>query len=192
MTDSDEPQFFELVESDTGDTFAWLDVPHLQHGVPINIWMFSQCQPLNLDKPVEIEIDEPGAIADLNYTAFNVPVVSLPAAQIIAELAPTAVQVLDAIVKQTDEQMAVLNVLDDFNCIDHQASKMTYVEKDDKFSNRKAGDPETVFSLRIDPSTVRDQMIFRISGYRQALIFHEQLVHALRDASLSGVALVEV
>ncbi|WP_419581210.1 imm11 family protein [Stieleria magnilauensis] len=98
----------------------------------------------------------------------------------------------DALVKQTNEQMAVLNVLDEFNCIDHQASNMTYVEKDDKFSNRKAGDPETVFSLRIDPSTVRDQMIFRISGYRQALVFHEQLVHALRDASLSGVAFVEV
>lgn len=176
-------------ESDRGE--ALLKVPVDQGFPEFNIWDLSTGNSMDLEKPLRIELDRGGELADIYLTAFDVMVVSPNAAEILRQEAASDLQLIDAICSNGSE-MFVVNVLSTVDCIDREQSSIIYHEKTDKFTRRKAGDIQVVTRLVVDRSKLTTQKICRISNYRSAIVLRQDLVESLQDRALSGVAFVEV
>lgn len=184
-------RYFNLSLSEVETHEPQVSVPVAQDVPGFNIWDLSAGKRFDADQPLGIEVDGSGQLLDLYLTAFNVPVASPAFAQVIREVADSEVQLVPC-VSPSGTVMYILNLLASVDCIDRSESSILYQERDDKYTGKKAGDIQVVMQLVIDKKRTGDHRIFRLAGYRSAIILRSDLLELLRPFSISGLDFVEV
>jgi len=142
---------------------------------------------VRMDKPVslEAEVTHPGKPLDYLITAFANPIVRKPLAAALTAIAGNDLQLLPvSIAGYKDFQ--VLNILRVIHCLDEKKSKFKKWTKDSIRSD-KEGQYEWVINLTVDPSQIpSDAHIFRIQGWKIAIIVSEQTKEAMESCGCLG------
>lgn len=141
--------------------------------------------------PIRIPILMPGSALDFSL-ADAAPVIHVKVAQLLAELAPTDVQLIPVGVDAHPDQYCIMNVLRLIKCIDEVASEEVHHWTPEDGEPIRAGKYVGVYGLRIDPSKVGDARIFRTWGWEIALIVSEEIKDALERLGVTGVKFKEV
>ncbi len=136
-----------------------------------------------------VPIVEPGMQVDFAFGAFDLPVVSTSLGQSLRAFAPESVELVPAVVGNVERD--ILNVLDCIDCIDEQR---TVGEKwpADTLRSDRVGQYRTVVHLFLDESRIGGRHIFRVAGWRVALVISEALARHVSADEVLGLHLVPV
>lgn len=136
-------------------------------------------------------IDQPGSELDFQLSSFAVPVSRARLAATIEGIAGPDIQRVPLTLKGHDG-FEVLNALRTVACLDEGRSEFTkWTEKDRRPD--KVGHYRMVTRLRVDVGQVpRGVDIFRVEGWRVALIVSERMRAAMDAVGSRGARFVEV
>lgn len=151
-----------------------------------DVWIFDGGRPVDDPGPLRVPIDYPGRPLDYTTAGVSGPVLSARAASVLRELAPRDVQLFPVEVEGETEPYFLLNVVKTVRCIDDVASGEVrrYTPEDNRPD--RVGEYRAVHSLRIDPSKVGDERVFRPWGWHPALIVDAGIKEALERTGFVG------
>ncbi|MBK8254928.1 MAG: hypothetical protein IPK82_20000 [Polyangiaceae bacterium] len=154
--------------------------PHLRIGVP-----------LDSDLPLRAAVHHEGPALEFSLTSFAVPIATEKLAKVVRNLAGADVQCLPLEI-EGHERRVVLNVLRIVNCVDERLSKFTkWTLKDHRAD--LAGQYHSITRLILDTNRIpKDAHIFRLWGFRVALIVSEELREAMQHVGCKGADFREV
>jgi Immunity protein family (Imm11) len=182
-------RYFDLMD----DIFihdCWLlGTPTDQEGARIPGGFLSG-EPIRVKGPLRVPLTIHGFPLDFSI-AEVAPVVHIRIASILAEMAPTEVQLIPVEIDSHPDQYCLLNTLRLVKCVDDDRSEVYYWKPEDGEPERP-GKYVSVFGLRIDPSKVGDARVFRPWGWEITLIVSEDIKDALERAGMTGARFKEV
>jgi hypothetical protein len=121
-----------------------------------------------------VSVTHTGRVLDFSLTSFNVPIASLPIAELVRTIAKSDVQVVPVIVAG-QPSMAALNVTKD----DHRADV--------------AGTYRQVTKLVLDRALIpTDAHFFLVGGWEVAFVVSESLKTAIEHLSVTGAEFTSV
>ncbi|KFA94116.1 imm11 family protein [Archangium violaceum] len=184
-------RYFQLMD-DVNVPGGWiLGTPtDARTGQPLS-GVFLKGQPLRVTGPVRAPFLQPGRALDFSL-ADTAPVVHAKVASVLAELAPTDVQLIPANVDTQPEQYCLLNVLRVVKCIDDAACEEVNHWTPEDGVPEKTGQYFSVYGLRIDPTQVGGVHLFRPWGWEIALIVSESIKEAMQRLGVTGARFDEV
>ncbi|HEX5745766.1 MAG TPA: DUF1629 domain-containing protein [Archangium sp.] len=184
-------RYFQLMD-DVNVPGGWiLGTPtDARTGQPLS-GVFLKGQPLRVTGPVRVPFLQPGRALDFSL-ADTAPVVHAKVASVLAELAPTDVQLIPANVETQPEQYCLLNVLRVVKCIDDAACEEVNHWMPEDGVPEKTGQYFSVYGLRIDPTQVGGVHLFRPWGWEIALIVSERIKEAMQRLGVTGARFDEV
>jgi hypothetical protein len=160
----------------------------LADGAAVNL---RKAQPLALSGPVSIDVGVPGRSLEFSLTSFAGPIATARLAQVIGELAEQDVEVIPARVGGRDGY-AALNATRQVQCLDETRSTFTKWTMEDHRADL-AGQYRMVVKLRVDPTSVpQDAHLFRVEGWRVALIVSQAVKDAMEASGCFGATFEEV
>jgi hypothetical protein len=181
------PHFYELLADDTGYADRWfLGSPIGQSGREIDPRLFTYGRPYDGDIPMAVAVSHPGRIVEFNFADFDMPVVSNPVARMLVRLNPADVELLPVTVEGMEEGACIVNVISRCVCLDEGKSEILRWSEEDARPD-KVGQYRMVTRLTIDPKKPQNHDIFRIDGWRIALIVSERLREFIGQVPNSGV-----
>jgi hypothetical protein len=151
---------------------------------------FTSCERVGaVDLPLWLPIERPGRPARLTLGAFDMPVADRALAASLDEAAGSDIQLVPAIA-QDGTELAIVNVLSCVGCLDETK---TVGDKWTELHGRPdlIGRYRTITHLFIDPSRI-DKEVFRVQGWKVALIVSDRLAKATGLATVEGVRLLPV
>jgi len=140
-----------------------------------------------MDKAVSLdaEITHPGKALDFFLTSFATPIARKRLAHALTDIAGGDLQILPVHIAR-HEDFEILNIVRVVRCLDEQRSKFSKWTKD-SFRPDKTGQYEWVTNLTVDPSKILpDAHIFRIEGWKIAIIVSEETKAAMERCGCSG------
>jgi len=186
-------RYFEL-NDDMSLPDRWLlGAPLDEQGKEVRGGQFMNGELTRFDGRLRIPVYHPGT--SLDFTRVDTggfPVVTEKVARVLAELAPSDVQLLPAEVESRPETYFVVNVARRVKCIDEAASEeVRYGDPEDNWPD-ELGYYEAVYGMRIDPFQVDDAKVFRPWGYTGSLLVAEDVKEALESTGATGLRFTEV
>ena len=154
-------------------------------------WVFSAGKPVQVEAPVRIHFNAAAARGKpLDYSELDgdpVPVVHARVGSVLAELAPSDLQLVPVLLEGIPDQLCILNVTRVIDCIDDAASEHVkrYTTEDARVFADKVGQYSSVRGLRIDRERVGGAKIFRTWGW-VAIIVCEDIKDALERIGTVG------
>lgn len=148
-------------------------------------------EPVSTKTPLTVSIREGSIPLDLSLADFDVPILSERAAMVLEPIAATSIQLLRANLEEGGEDVFVMNALRVVECLDESRSEFTKWKLDDHRPD-KAGQYRQVSRLRIDPKRAEGEAIFRVAGWRTALVVAQSVRDAFQGAGLVGGTFVQV
>lgn len=180
-------RFYRLLTDDATFGDRWfLGRPIGESGDEIDPRLFNYGRPYTGERPVAVPISYTGRMVQFNFAAFDMPVASQSVASIIREVSPTAVEFYPVSVGGMEHGAFILNVLSRCACLDEGRSKVTKWSEEDGRPD-KIGQYKMVIDLIVEPAKARGHDIFRIEGWKIALIVSENLWRRLREVPDLGV-----
>src|SRR5690349_11748593 len=118
-------RYFEMLD-DVHVPHRWyLTDPVNRHGQKLE-WVFMRGTPIQFDGPIQLSFNkyaERGVPVDYSELSIeSVPVTHVRVASVLAELAPTDVQIVPAQIPDQPDQFCIVNVIKVVKCIDDQRS----------------------------------------------------------------------
>ena len=184
-------QYFDLFE-DVYVPGRWhLDDPVDPRGPRFEVGLFRRGEPSHVKGPLHIPLDVPGKALDFSRAGTSALVVHARVAAVLAELAPSDVELIPANVEGTREPYFLLNITRVVKCIDDETSdEVRYVTPAHGLPDQ-IGEYRSVIGMRIDPSKVGDAQVFRTWGW-VAIIVSEAIKEALEGMGVTGMRFTEV
>lgn len=182
---------FELADDVEIPGRWFLKSPRDSHDSQLDPESFRVARPVKADVPLTISIRQLGTPLDWTFAAFDMPVASARATEILRNLTAQSLEIFPARVEGHEGDYAVINALNCFKCVDESNSEFLKWTKRDGRPD-KIGHYRQISRLRIDPSLVADADIFRIDGWRIALIVSERIKEAFEAANITGVQYMPV
>ena len=184
-------RFFDLADD--------VSVPHRWHlGTPIDSqgrkvldWDFTKGAPVHIDGQLKLPIKSMGKPLDFSEAGLGIPVVHVKVASMLAEQAPSDVQLLPAEIEGHPDQYLVLVVTRLIRCIDEGASKVRFWTPEHGVPS-KIGHYIAVDRLRIDKAKVGNAKVFRPEGWSTALIVSKEIKDAMEAMGATGTRFQEV
>lgn len=164
-----------------------------------NLWQeFTDGKPVHVEGPVRLafskyaERGNPVDYSELSESPF--PIVHVRVAEVFVELAPSDVQIIPAEIEGQMDQFCIVNVTRLVKCIDDQKSKeIRYFTPDcEEVFRDQVGEYRAVRGMRIDPTKVHGEKIFRPWGWPVTIIVAEEIKQALERIGTVGVRFNEV
>lgn len=181
---------FEIVDCVWRSTARWhLEEPESLAGAKSFTWTFTRCQQFEPRVPLRIRVQEAGTVVDFTLAAFNIPVLSPRAIEV---LSPALAEFCEFIPVQVEDQpsgFAILNVLRAEDCVDEDASELMIWKATDHRAD-KAGQYRQISKLVLQPN-LRVAPIFRLAKFKITLIVSGTVADLFRRHCLSGVVLEE-
>jgi hypothetical protein len=178
-----------LVDGSIGDLW-FLGKPVEPSGAAIDARRFTACEPFGpVVEPLRLSIQRPGRVARLTFGPFDMPVVDQQLSDAFAAAADRDVELVSAIAEDGTE-LSIVNVLPCLECIDEANTVGEKWAESDGRADR-VGMYRTIVHLVIDPSRV-DHEIFRVAGWKIALIVSDRFADATGLAAVEGVRLLPV
>ncbi|ATB51289.1 imm11 family protein [Corallococcus macrosporus] len=185
-------RFFRIAENiQTGNWY--LGDPENSRGQEVeDPLMFRAGQPVRVEGPLHVPIDEPGRALDFSLAGVGLaPIVHVKVATVFTELAPGDVQSLPVSIKGHPDQFLILVATKRIRCIDETVAQVQFWKPEDGLP-AKTGQYYAVDDLHIDPSKVGDAKVFRTEGWTMALIVSEDIKRALERIKATGVKFTPV
>jgi hypothetical protein len=182
--------YFRLLVDPAVTDLWFLGEPADDDGVVIDARRFTSCQPCDLGhRLLHLPVVQPGRPALFSFAAFDMPVVDRALRDSFESFAAGEIQVIPASVDGRND-LAIINVLPCVDCIDESR---TIGEKWTETSSRpeKVGTYRTIVKLYLDPDKLTNQ-IFRVAGWKIALIVSDSFVRSTSLASIEGLRLEPV
>lgn len=178
-----------LVDSSVEDLW-FLGKPTDPSGTGIDARRFTACKPFGpVAEPLRLSIQRPGRAARLTFGSFDMPVVDQQLGDTFAAVAGGDIELVAAIAEDGTE-LSIANVLPCLECIDEASTVGEKWAESDGRPDR-IGMYRTVVHLVIDPSRV-DHEIFRVAGWKIALIVSDRFADATCLSGVEGVRLLPV
>ena len=116
------------------------------------------------------------------------PVVREKIGDLIAKFAPSQIQRVPAKIDTIENEKAfeILNVIRSISCLDERRSDVVYWTEYDGRPD-KIGQFRMITKLRIDPDRVGREHVFRIDGWKIALVISDQLRRELLASEVTGI-----
>lgn len=185
------PRYYQIIDDVTIKNRWFLKAPVDIKGKHINPEIFRIAKKANVSTPLTISLRRPGKPLDFTFADFDMPVTSKKTTDILSRLARSSIQFLPAEIENNQNQFMIMNVLDIRNCVNESASEFL---KWSEFDNRpdKVGQYRQITRLRINPKMVNGLHVFRIEGWRIALIVSEELRTLFLETGITGVNFIKV
>ncbi len=164
-------------------------------GPPMRAKTWKDGRLVEAQPPLEVLLDPNAARGDpldFTFTNADMPVVVARVADIIAAIAPRDIQRIPVLVESRQEKYEIINVTCLIDCIDNNRSEIQWYAKKNKIRPDKAGKPEMITNLAIDPTRVGEHDIFRIDGWEVAIVVSSRVKCAFEDAAITGVRFQQV
>ncbi|MDY7231323.1 imm11 family protein [Hyalangium rubrum] len=185
------PRFFRLAD-DVHVPHRWhLDTPIDPQGRKLRDWDFKRGAPVQVTGRLKIPIEVEGRPLDFSEAGIRTPVVHVKVAAMLAERAPSDVQLIPADIEGQPDQYLVLVATRLIRCIDEEASEVSFW-KPEHGVPEKVGQYMGVDRLRIDKAKVGNAKVFRPDGWEVVLIVSEELKDALERMGATGTRFEEV
>lgn len=143
--------------------------------------LFTAGRRLDVAGPLRIPLRRPGEALDFTLADFDMPVLRADFADALAEAAGDDFQRIPVTVQGSDGRFDVLNVLPLVRCLDEERSGVSYWTEADGRPD-KVGQYRMVADLRVRPEAVGPHRIFRVEGWKVALIVAEPVKRILEQA----------
>lgn len=194
MPDVMKRRFFDLrIDAYVPGRWYFKTPTHLD-GQPLdNPWEFTRGTPISSPGLLRIPLSRPGIALDFTSAGVGVtPVLSTRTAEVFRALAPNDVQLFPVQVEGQVEPYFLLVVTRTVRCVDEVASEEVQFWKPENGQPEKVGQYRALAGLRIDKARVADERVFRLWGWRPALIVDGELKAALEQTGIVGGRFVEV
>jgi hypothetical protein len=174
-----------------------LDARDFRYGVPVDVGpplkvsLWNDHNTVNARDPLTVSLRRAGAPLDFTFADFDMPVVALKVARIMGALAVRDIQRIPVGVESRDERFEIINVISRLSCIDAAASEVMWWTEADRRPD-KLGKPRMITQLKIDPTRVEGQHIFRPEGWEVALVVSDLVKGALEEVGVTGITFSEV
>lgn len=160
--------------------------PLSAEGAPIDARSFTRALSYRGPAPARIPIRQAGRRVAFNLAAFDMPVVTHEIADLIERAAPQDVERFPVVVDDAIHGYEILNVTRSIACLDETRSDVAWwTEKHDRPD--KIGQYSMVLNMKIDPTRASQAEIFRIGGWKIALIVSDRIMRLLAPLPELGV-----
>jgi hypothetical protein len=164
-----------------------LGTPLDSQGRELGSRVFLRGEPVQVEGRLRVSIYQPGKPLDFTLAdAGAIPIVTEKVATLLTQLAPNDVQLFPVDVDTQPGPHFLVNVARLVKCIDDQASEeVTYWTPEDGRPDR-VGTYSSVSGMRINPTVVGTEKVFRTWGWHIALIVSEDIKAALERVGATG------
>jgi hypothetical protein len=158
-------------------------------GPPISAKTWKEGTPIAARPPLKVLLDPDrvGLPLDFTFTNADMPVVGSRVARILAAIAPQDIQQIPVLVESQNEDYNIINVVTVVDCIDVRRSEIQWYTEGNNVRPDKAGMPEMITKLVIDPVRAGEHHIFRIYGWEIAVVVSDVIKNAFEQSNVSGV-----
>lgn len=177
--------FYELIDDVQRPSRWFLGSPRDAQGCPLNPESFRVGRHTEVVAPLSISVRRTGEPLDFTFADFDMPVLSQRAADLFVD-SPETTQLIPAVVDGYDGLFSVANFLHVRSVVDESRSEFLKWQEADSRPD-KLGQYRQFTRLIVDPGRAAGARVFRIEGWRIALIVSEALKLALEDARVSGI-----
>jgi hypothetical protein len=186
-------RYFDL-SSDVYVPKRWyLDDPVDAEGSEVDPWQFSEGQPLRITGRLRVPIYKPGRPLDFTTTPVgSTPIVHVKVATLLAELAPSDIQLFPVEIDSQPDQYVLVNTTRVIDCIDDARCEQALRWGPEDGRPEKTGQYRGIIGMRIDPTRVGQARIFRPWSWTVALIVSEDIQQALQRLGVTGTHFQEV
>lgn len=182
---------YHRIVDDTSLEGRWyLDEPTSPAG-PLDAREFTQGRAVEAPAGLVVPVQSAGRSLDFTLAAFDMPVLRRPLAEMVETMAGEgAVQRVAAAIDGEGgyDILNVLRVVDAFD--EHRATFTRWQEGDGRPD--KVGALRMVLDLKVDPQRARGARIFRLDGWKIALVVDDWMKRALERAGCRGIAFLPV
>lgn len=184
-------KYFEMIPDTEAQNPWFLGSPKDAHGKAVNPELFEVSQKVTVDSPLEISVRQNGDPLDFTFADFDMPVANVRTITLLNTIAPDAFETFSAKISGYLGDYAVVNILTARKCLDEKKSQfLKWLETDNRPD--KIGQYRQVSEMRIDPAVVHDLDIFRMEGWKIALIVSGKIKDAFVREKISGVSFVSI
>jgi hypothetical protein len=155
-------------------------------------WVFTDGVPVPNQGPLKFPVDVPGKALDFSIAAFGTPVIHVRVASLLAQMAPSDVQIFPVEIQGQPDQFCILVATKLIRCIDDAACREVERWTPEDGRPEKVGQYRDISGLRIDPLKVGEAKVFRTWGWSIALIVSEEIKAALDRIGATGTKFTEV
>ncbi|MBN9683061.1 MULTISPECIES: imm11 family protein [unclassified Corallococcus] len=194
MPDVKERRFFDLLIDVYVPGRWYFKTPTHADGQPLDDpWVFSDGVAIPDPGLLRIPISRPGKPLDFTSAGLGLtPVLNARTAEVFRMLAPNDVQLFPVQVEGQSEPYFLLVAARTVRCVDEVATEEVQFWRPEDGQPAKVGQYRAIGGLRIDKSKVADERVFRLWGWRSALIVDGELKAALEQTGIVGGQFVEV
>ena len=187
MKECSARRFYEIHADCGGVPDMWfLDEPRDVTGRELDARDFRSGQVYRGPQPVVVPVGQPGRETAFSLGAFDMPVVSSDAWEVIEAIAPNDVQPIPVTVPNAKRTFSILNVIALLDCLDEGRSDFTRWTEEDNRPDR-LGEIHVMWQLFVDPTRTGDHHLFRVKGWHFALLVSEALKSALEKVPDLGL-----
>ena len=178
-------RIYELVTADN----SWiLDILQSKEDrYPCNVHYFQFCKRVDIAKipnPLPMEVIGPGTPVDFNLPLYGPLIVNKRCKLILQELlVPEAMQEIPVAIKGAEDEWYGINLLESVDCIDFNLSKAEYYDA----NHSRAGELRSLDRMILDPEKAEGHDLFRVAGWRVAVIASERLMKTFEKAKITGL-----
>lgn len=164
----------------------YLRAPEAEDGQEMDARDFLSCHQYNGPIPLQIRLRRVGKPLQFTFGDFDMPVVSREVRDTFVGFDSDSIQFIPTTVEGTTDAHWILNVLQRRKCVDEEHSDFMRWKPEDGRSD-KTGQYRMFAKLMVNEGRTGGAPIFRIDGWRTALIVSEDIKRALEEGRCRGI-----
>lgn len=184
-------QYYQLVDDQNLANRWFLKGPVDQHGNRIKGEVFRVAQHVEVETPLVIPIRRPGDRLDWTFADFDMPVLSKSTAGVLSEILGSKSHMYEAHVEGCDEAYYIFNARSCVSCVDEMKSEFIKWTPEDGIPS-KVGQYRQISRLIVEPNQIHGENIFRVKGWRIALIASEVVKERFEQLNVTGISYLPV
>lgn len=135
---------------------------------------------------LRVRLRRSGQPLQFTFGDFDMPIVSREVHDRLVEFDRDSIQLIPVMIEHTSEPYWILNVLHHFKCVDEERSEFTKWKSEDG-RPEKVGQYRMFAKLVLDNERTSDAPIFRVDGWKTALIVSTDVKRAIEESNSHGV-----
>jgi len=184
--------YYRIVFDSQKDDAWFIHGPFEQNGSLVDDQFFRTCLIYSdFRSELRYRIRHNGESTSFTFASFDVPVINDQISHVFLECNPKDIQLISVKIEGKVGQYWILNVLKEVSCLDEKNSTIMWWKPEDGRPD-KVGQYRMITKFKLDRQRIGDTRIFRLGGWKVALIVNDQLKQKLEQAGISGVRFEEM
>jgi hypothetical protein len=163
-----------------------LRAPETEDGRELDARDFLSCKRYDGPIPLRVQLRRSGQPLQFTFADFDMPIVSQEVHHCLAKFDGDWIQLIPVIIEDVSDSYWILNVLQRRECVDEERSEFMKWKADDARPD-KTGQYRMFAKLVLNKEQTSDAPIFRIDGWKTALIVSKDIKHAVEEGGSRGV-----